>query len=76
MNSSVSSKNSSTKGADYSFPRLPIKGHEAKSCGRLHVGHARSPTAARAYSGGRLASLHLPFLIHKKTEHHHAVSFF
>ncbi|KAF7823035.1 uncharacterized protein G2W53_021179 [Senna tora] len=73
MKLTVRTKNGSTESADNSSPRFPIERDMTKSSGGFHISNAGSAAAPRAKSGRRLAPLHLPCLVHKETETHHAV---
>jgi len=69
--SSVRFESGSTKSANNSFPRFGVKWNVAKSGLCHHIRHAGSAAAPRAGPRRRLAPLHLPPLIHQKTETHH-----
>ncbi|BAT92511.1 hypothetical protein VIGAN_07124600 [Vigna angularis var. angularis] len=69
--SSVRLESGSTKSANNSFPRFGVKWNVAKSGLCHHIRHAGSAAAPRARPRRRLAPLHLPPLIHQKTETHH-----
>lgn len=72
-------QNGAAESADDSPPSLPVKGHVAESGGGLHVRHAGSAAAPRAYSGCRLVLPHLSCLINKEAEANHyyfCLSFF
>lgn len=71
MVSSVRLKHSSTESAYNGLPILPVEWDITKPRLCDHVGHAGAAAAPRARPGRRLALLHLPPLIHQKTEADH-----
>ncbi|EOX99341.1 Uncharacterized protein TCM_007973 [Theobroma cacao] len=76
MNSTVRSKNCSTKSTYNCSPRFPIKRHIAKPCRSFHISYTSSPTAPRAKPRRRFTSAHFPCLINEKAETYHDFCFF
>ena len=69
--SSVRLEDSSAESAHNCLPRFPVERNETKPRSCDHIGDTCAAATPRAAAGHRLAPLHLPRLIHQKTEANH-----
>lgn len=74
MNSTVRSKNGSTKSADNCLPRFPVERHVAKPCTSFHISYTCPSATPRAKPCRRFTFAHFLRLINQKTEAYHDFS--